>query len=102
MNIQHNDIGALVRNARKSYDLTQSELAKRANCSQRLISELENGSEGIAFGKVLDVLAALQIGLSAQAIPIEDPRAEIKALEEKVVKQLSKSTRPKRTLKDYL
>jgi len=55
------EIGALIRETRKSQGLTQSDLAMIANTAQRFISELERGKPTCQLGKTLDVLAALGI-----------------------------------------
>lgn len=55
------EIGASIRQARKSQRLTQSDLAMIANTAQRFISELERGKSTCQLGKTLDVLAALGI-----------------------------------------
>lgn len=93
-------VGPLVKDARQALSLTQQELAQRAGCSQRLISELENGKEGIAFNKVMSVMAALSIQLEAKVGAIDDPAAEIRKLEQNVVSQI-KQKRTRR-LADYL
>lgn len=55
------DIGIVIRQARKAQGLTQFELAMIANTAQRFISELERGKPTCQLGKTLDVLAALGI-----------------------------------------
>jgi HTH-type transcriptional regulator/antitoxin HipB len=58
------DIGALVRDRRKTLSLSQAELAKRLQVSQRYISHLEGGKPTLQLGLVLRVLRELGIDLS--------------------------------------
>lgn len=62
-------IGAAVRQARKAYGLTQSQLAGLAGTGLRFVSELERGKPNVALDKVLAVLAVL--GLRLQAVGAE-------------------------------
>lgn len=65
MIITTENISYAVRDTRKALGLSQSELAKKASCSQRLISELEGGNTGASFAKVLSIFQALNIQLDA-------------------------------------
>ena len=61
------DIGALVREARKSQGITQEQLAGVAGTGIRLISDLENGKNTIQAEKVIKVIEALGLGLYAMS-----------------------------------
>jgi len=63
------ELGSTIRQVRKELKLNQTDLAKKAGCSQRFISELERGKQTAELGKTLDVLSAL--GLGIQLIPSE-------------------------------
>jgi y4mF family transcriptional regulator len=60
------EIGLLVREARRRHDMTQVELAGLSGTSQRFISQLESGVRNVTLSKVFDVLAVL--GLRLQVI----------------------------------
>jgi len=60
-----NDLGHIIRDARKAQGLTQDQLAGMTGTGRRFISELENGKDTAQLGKVLLVLAALGIALYA-------------------------------------
>jgi HTH-type transcriptional regulator / antitoxin HipB len=59
------DLGALVRDRRKSAGLTQAELAKRLGTSPRWLSELERGKPTAELEMALRALNALDVPLSA-------------------------------------
>jgi HTH-type transcriptional regulator/antitoxin HipB len=61
------DIGALVRDTRRTAGVTQEGLAERARVSRRWIVDLEAGKPGVELGKVLRVLGVLDIDLDAVA-----------------------------------
>ncbi len=61
------DIAALVRDTRLAAGITQEGLAERARVSRRWIADLESGKPGVELGKVLRVLAALEIDLDVPA-----------------------------------
>lgn len=63
------EIGRIVRAARQSLGLRQSELAGAANVGVRFIIDIESGKAGAHLGKVLTVLDALGCRVS-----IEQPR----------------------------
>ena len=63
------DIGNLVRQVRKSYGLTQSELAGSSGVGLRFIVDLEKGKPTCEVGKVLHVLKMLGIAVQA-TIPV--------------------------------
>lgn len=60
------EIGRIVRDARRGYGMTQVELAGLSGTSQRFISQLESGVRNVTLSKVFDVLAVL--GLRIQVI----------------------------------
>ncbi len=57
------DIGTVLRNARKAQGLTQCELAARAGVWQRTVSNIETSSSGAKLETVFDLLAALDLEL---------------------------------------
>jgi len=67
------DIGAIVRAARKAQGLRQDELAGSAGVGLRFIVDLEAGKPTAQIGKTLQVLEAL--GCSVEIVP---PRAPAK------------------------
>lgn len=60
-------LGTLIRRARKSLGLTQTELGARAGLRQETISLIENGSGATRLETLLSVLAAL--GLEMMIAP---------------------------------
>lgn len=58
------ELGAAVREARKSRKLTQGELAFASGVGLRFISDLENGKATVQLEKIMLVLAALGGGLT--------------------------------------
>lgn len=54
-------LGALIRRARKSQQLTQAALGAKIGRRQATISNLENGEPGTELGTLFDVLAALNL-----------------------------------------
>jgi HTH-type transcriptional regulator/antitoxin HipB len=63
------DIGELVRRARKSHKVTQKELAAASGTGIRFVRELEKGKPTCELEKVLVVLAMLGIHLEAAVPP---------------------------------
>ena len=55
------DLGRVVREARKAQKLSQDNLAGMAGTGRRFIVDLEKGKETVQFGKVLRVLATLGV-----------------------------------------
>jgi transcriptional regulator with XRE-family HTH domain len=87
------DIGAKIRDLRLASDLTQEELAERADLTKGFISQLERDRTSISLDSFLDILAALNVTIneffSAESIQIvftQDDRAQI---EEKGVHSFS-------------
>lgn len=60
------DIGRMIRERRKSINLTQQQLADLAGVGRRFISELEKGKETLEMGKVLGVSLAVGLDIYGQ------------------------------------
>lgn len=60
------DIGMLIRQKRKSLNLTQQTLAMSCNVGIRFISELENGKPTCEIEKVLNVIFNLGIKIDME------------------------------------
>ncbi len=58
------DLSALIRGRRLALELSQEELAERANVSRQWISALERGRRGAELGLILRLLEALELRLS--------------------------------------
>ena len=58
-------IGEQIRDRRKALHLTQNDLADLAGCSPRFLRALEGGKPTVRLDKLLDVLDALGLELSA-------------------------------------
>jgi HTH-type transcriptional regulator/antitoxin HipB len=56
-----NQIGNLIRRARKKRDLSQTQLAERAGVRQETISLIETGNPAARLETILAVLAALDL-----------------------------------------
>lgn len=59
------DIAALVRHTRREQGLTQAELAARIGVGRDWVVRLEQGNPRLELSKVLNALAALNLGLTA-------------------------------------
>ena len=59
------DLGRVVREARKAQELSQDDLAGMAGTGRRFIVDLEKGKETVQFGKVLRVLTTLGVSVAA-------------------------------------
>jgi len=57
------DLGNVLRQARKSRNLTQAELATRAGIWQRTVSNIETSASGAKVETIFDLLAALDLEL---------------------------------------
>jgi len=70
-----NQLGALIRTARKKKGWRQVDLARQASMRQQLISDLENGASSSRLDTILKVLAALDLDLSVtdRRTPSFDP-----------------------------
>ncbi|MFC7047935.1 helix-turn-helix domain-containing protein [Emcibacter nanhaiensis] len=69
-------LGALIRIARKNKGWRQVDLARQASMRQQLISDLENGASSSRLDTILKVLAALDLDLSitGRQAPSFDPQ----------------------------
>lgn len=67
MVISSEQLGRLLRQARRKAELTLEDVSARTGMSLRFLSELERGKEGASLGRVLQVAAALGVDLQAQA-----------------------------------
>lgn len=63
------DISSIIKNRRKSLNLTQAECAAFCGVGIRFFSELENGKQSLQLGKVMQVLKML--GLKMQILENE-------------------------------
>lgn len=66
------DISSIIKNRRKSLNLTQAECATFCGVGVRFFSELENGKQSLYLGKVLQVLQTL--GLKIHITENEDDK----------------------------
>jgi len=57
------DLGHAIRKLRRSKQMTQNDLAKRANVSQKWISDVESAKSGLRLVNVLVLLDALDVDL---------------------------------------
>ncbi|MGI5221715.1 helix-turn-helix domain-containing protein [Nocardia sp. CA-290969] len=57
-------LGRVVRAARQSQGMTQSELAQRARTNRYSLAQLEEGDTTKAIERLFDVLAALELELT--------------------------------------
>lgn len=55
------EVGKVIRRRRKELGYTQTQIARFAGCSQRLISEIERGKPSVAFETVLRIANGLGI-----------------------------------------
>jgi HTH-type transcriptional regulator / antitoxin HipB len=60
----NNDLGAAIRQARKSKNLRQVDVAQKASVRQALVSDIENGATTAKLDSVIRLLAALDLDLS--------------------------------------
>ena len=58
------DIGAKIRDLRLASDLTQEELAERADLTKGFISQLERDLTSISLDSFMDILAALNVNIT--------------------------------------
>ena len=57
------ELGKAIRDLRRSQGVTQAQLAGLSNTGVRFISDLENGKETCQTGKMLHVLAILDVDI---------------------------------------
>ena len=89
------DIGLLIRRARKSRGMTQSQLGHAAAVGRQWIVAVEGGKERAEVGKVLQTLAALDLTLSmrGEGIPAtEQPRDPIDVTANRTVIEAHRGT----------
>lgn len=63
-------VGMWVRTQRKKMGMTQVELAKKAEVTQRLISEFESGKAGIRLDTLLKIFRILELRLATVDLKI--------------------------------
>lgn len=56
--------GSKLRQCRESRDLSQEELARMAHLTRTVISNLENGYQGISFSNLASIAHALRVEVS--------------------------------------
>lgn len=59
-------IGALIRRARRKAKLSQKDLAARTTLRQETISKIENGHSATKLATICDVIAALDLEFTIQ------------------------------------
>jgi y4mF family transcriptional regulator len=60
------DLAPLIRKARKTMKLNQTEFAAHAGVGRRFVSELESGKSSLEFDKVMACIAAAGIDITAK------------------------------------
>lgn len=65
--ITSQEIGEIIRKARKNQGSTQAEFASLCGVGVRFISELENGKPTVQVGKLLQVLKCLGLEMSIKS-----------------------------------
>lgn len=58
------ELGAAIRRARQDRRLSQTELATKAGVGRQWLSELEGGKSSVELGRVLAVLAVLDLAIT--------------------------------------
>lgn len=58
------DLGSVIRSARKQQNLRQVDVAQKASVRQALVSDIENGVTTAKLDTIIKVLAALDLDLS--------------------------------------
>ena len=68
------DVGAIIRERRRTLGLDQAALARKVGVSRLWINQMEHGKPGASLNLVLRTLAAVGVELStdAHAQPLED------------------------------
>ena len=97
------DFGEAVRAARKEAGLSQMQLAKRCQLSQRFVSEVERGKPTAEIGKALKLLSGLAVPLVAGGgrMPL-DGRAEVSYAVVRIAEGVDAPPRKRRKLAEYL
>ena len=63
-------LGQVLRKYRKEHGLSQVEVAKKYNLTQKMISNIEAGLSGVQLGTLFKLMSAL--GLEIQLLPREN------------------------------
>lgn len=85
-------LGRRLAELRKEQDLTQGQMAKRAQCSQQMIAEYEAGKRNVPVWRLLTIADALDIGVddllkdSGSGARKRGPAPKIQQLVERVQK----------------
>ena len=61
---RNQDLGSVIRSARKQQNLRQVDVAQKASVRQALVSDIENGVTTAKLDTIIKVLAALDLDLS--------------------------------------
>lgn len=64
-------IGSIIRQIRKSRDMSQRELAKKAKMNPGLLSEIENGKQSYTISTLFKIVIALECYLDMIITPVE-------------------------------
>lgn len=59
-------LGAIIRRARRNMALSQAELGEKTGLWQETISKVESGQSAARIGTILDLLAALNLEIEVQ------------------------------------
>ncbi|WP_224082156.1 helix-turn-helix domain-containing protein [Cupriavidus laharis] len=100
------DIGALVRAARKAHGMRQDDAAGAIGVSENFMVRVENGAEGIQWGKLFQVLSGLGIRIVADvpeaAVPlVSTERDKLRQRQARSLRrQASVGTAPDKAAKD--
>ena len=88
-------LGAVVRVFRRQLDISQEELAWRANMHQTYLSDVERGNRNISFTRLVELVNALNLSLTAFFEAFEDwtPRNRDIELRARASDPAKKSTR---------
>jgi len=73
------DLGAIIRDFRKSKQWNQTEFASKLGLTQRSISVMENDPTKIDFGIILQVCAALGLKLEINTNALHQPHDKLSA-----------------------
>lgn len=59
-------LGAIIRRARRNMELSQAELGEKTGLWQETISKVESGQSAARLGTILDLLAALNLEIEVR------------------------------------
>ncbi|WP_374999848.1 helix-turn-helix domain-containing protein [Aeromicrobium sp. CTD01-1L150] len=82
------DLGALVKEHRIEQGLTQAALAERAGVGRKLLVRLEQGRPSLEVGRVLSVLEALGVSLTADRASPRESKNGARSLIDSVFESL--------------